>query len=84
MPGQPWLWAWTMLAAVLALAELATPGLFVLPWGVGAAVAAVAGWLGAGPGAQTVTFIVVSSASFVGMQRWKRGRYVGRHRKTRK
>lgn len=35
-----WFWIWVVLAAVLLVAELLTTGLFMLPFGLGAAVAA--------------------------------------------
>ena len=35
-----WFWIWVVLAAVLLIAELLTTGLFMLPFGLGAGIAA--------------------------------------------
>ena len=39
---------WVVLAVVLATGEIAVPGFFLLPFGLGAAAAAVAAFVGAG------------------------------------
>jgi membrane protein implicated in regulation of membrane protease activity len=53
---------WTVLGVVLIIAEVFTFG-FVLFWfGIGALLAALAGWLGLGFGGQFLIFAVVSIA----------------------
>ena len=37
----PWIWFWVILAAVLVVGEIFTAGFFLLPFGVGAMVAAL-------------------------------------------
>src|SRR5918998_1400223 len=61
--SESWSWIlWTILGVVLVIAEVFTPGFVLLWFGVGALVAALAGFLGAGLAAQFIIFIAVSSA----------------------
>ena len=61
--NESWTWIlWTILGVVLVIAEVFTPGFVLLWFGVGALAAALASFLGAGPAAQFVLFITVSSA----------------------
>lgn len=61
-----WLsWAWVIMAIVLAIAEIFTVGFFLSCFAVGAAAAAVVGFLGFGPLAQFATFVVVSGAILI-------------------
>jgi membrane protein implicated in regulation of membrane protease activity len=53
---------------VLCAVELVAPGLVVLPFGIGALVASVAGFLGAAPAVQAVVFLVVSAAAFAALR----------------
>jgi membrane protein implicated in regulation of membrane protease activity len=55
-----WFWFWVILAVILIVGEIFTSGFFLLPFGVGAAVAAAAAWLGLGTAGQWVVFLVVS------------------------
>lgn len=41
MEATPWLWVWVSLAVILSVAEIFTAGFFLLPFGIGAAVAAL-------------------------------------------
>ena len=53
---------WTILGVVLIIAEVFTPGFVLLWFGVGALVAALASFLGAGLPAQFLVFISLSTA----------------------
>ena len=52
----------------LSAAEIAAPGLILLPFGIGGVVAAAAGFLGAAPLVQTIVFIVASLAIFLALR----------------
>lgn len=65
-----WVWVWVVLAAVFIIGELLTAGFFLLPFGIGAAVAAVLAFAGAGAGWQWAAFLVVSAAALVGARRF--------------
>lgn len=60
-----WFWVWAITAAMLLVGEIFTAGFFMLPFGVGAGVAAVAAVLGADLVWQWVAFIAVSAIAFV-------------------
>lgn len=60
--------AWFVLAAVLAAAEIAIPGFFLLPFGIGAVGAAVAALAGADLLIQLVVFLVVSIVAFAALR----------------
>lgn len=55
-------------AVVLSGLEVFAPGLVLLPFGLGAACAAVAGALGANSVVQTVVFVVASFAFFIALR----------------
>lgn len=52
----------------LSVAEMVAPGLVLLPFGIGAVVAALTGFLGAEPWVQAVVFLAVSTASFAALR----------------
>ncbi len=57
-----WLsWAWVVMAILLAIAEIFTSGFFLICFGVGAAIAAAAGFFGFAPLLQFGTFLVASA-----------------------
>jgi membrane protein implicated in regulation of membrane protease activity len=59
--GLPWFWIWLILAAVLFIAEMLTLTFYMLPFAIGAAVAAVTSMIAPGSVVlQWVLFIVVS------------------------
>ncbi|MCL1891514.1 MAG: NfeD family protein [Coriobacteriia bacterium] len=60
MEALPWFWIWVILAALLCVGEMLTASFFLLPFGVGAIVAALAAVLGVPLFAQWLIFIVVS------------------------
>lgn len=65
-----WFWVWLALAVILSIAEIFTSGFFLLPFGIGAAVAAALEWFF--PGSinwQWAAFIGVSSLVLVLLRR---------------
>lgn len=62
-------WAWVAVAVLLALGEAVTGGLFVLPWAMGAAAAALLEALRLSSGWQWIAFLGVSVVLFVAAQR---------------
>lgn len=68
MDGETLRWVFLGAAVVLLAAEMATTGLFALPFAIGAAAAAIAGFFGVDAAAQLVVCLVVSAASFVALR----------------
>jgi len=60
-----WFWIWILLAAMLLIGEIFTAGFFMLPFGIGAAVAALLAFLGVGLLWQWLAFIGVSAVCFI-------------------
>jgi membrane protein implicated in regulation of membrane protease activity len=59
-----WLsWAWFVLALLFTIAEIFTSGFFLIGFGVGAAVASVAGFMGFSPLTQFAVFVVASGVA---------------------
>jgi inner membrane protein len=57
-----WLpWAWVIMAIILAIAEIFTSGFFLICFGIGAGVAALAAAIGLSPLAQFATFVAASA-----------------------
>ena len=70
MDPETWRWIWLVAAAALTAGELAAPGsFFLLPFGVGAAVAAVASFAGLGVAWSWLIFVVVSLMAFLALRR---------------
>ncbi len=65
-----WFWVWASLAAILFVAEIFTAGFFMLPFGIGAAVAALLEYLNVSVGWQWVAFVVVSTVSLFLLRRF--------------
>src|SRR5512143_3006166 len=63
---------WWSLAAVLVGVELASGTFYLLVYGLAAAVAGVAAWLGAGMVVQLLTAAVIGVAGTLGLRHWKR------------
>jgi inner membrane protein len=59
-PDQVWFWFWVVLSAILLVGEMFTAGFFLLPFSIGAAVAAGATWFGFGLATQWSLFILIS------------------------
>jgi membrane protein implicated in regulation of membrane protease activity len=57
-----------VLAVALSALEIVAPGLVLLPFGLGAGVAAVAGFLGAPPPVQLLVFLVASFGFYLGLR----------------
>jgi membrane protein implicated in regulation of membrane protease activity len=67
-----WRWFWTGLALLLGIGEIFTAGFFLLPFGIGAAAAAVLAWLGVNLVAQWLVFFAVSILSLAYLRRYIR------------
>ncbi|MDZ4168126.1 MAG: NfeD family protein [Coriobacteriia bacterium] len=67
-----WVWVWVSLAVILSVAEIFTGGFFLLPFGIGAAVAALIQffWGPSSIGWQWAAFVGVSSVLLVTMRRF--------------
>lgn len=65
-----WFWVWVLLAAFLMIAEIFTAGFFLLPFGIGALVAALLEFLGVSVGWQWVAFIGISALMLVILRRY--------------
>jgi membrane protein implicated in regulation of membrane protease activity len=61
---ETWRWIWLGLAVVLGVGEMATMGLFLLPFALGALVAGILAFLGVALAPQLVAFAVVSIIVF--------------------
>lgn len=72
MDNETWRWIWVGAALVLGFAEIVTAGFFLLPFAIGAAVAAVLAWLDVSPLVQLLVFIGVSVVVLLLLQRFVR------------
>jgi len=63
---------WWILAAVLVGVELTSGAFYLLVYGVAAAVAGVAAWLGAGIVVQLLTAAVIAVVGTLALRHWKR------------
>ena len=63
---------WWILAAVLVGVELTSGTFYLLVYGVAAAVAGVAAWLGAGIVVQLLTAAVIAVVGTLALRHWKR------------
>lgn len=70
MPVDAWFWVWVGLAAVLTISEMFTGDFFMLPFGLGAAVAAAVNYADAALGWQWAVFIVASILFLGVLRRW--------------
>ncbi|GBD85827.1 hypothetical protein BMS3Abin02_02248 [bacterium BMS3Abin02] len=69
MENELWRWVWISAAFVFGVGEVFTAGFFILPFAVGAVVAAVLAWLNVAVGVQWAAFIVVSILALIGLRR---------------
>ncbi|MFO7548464.1 MAG: NfeD family protein [Acidimicrobiia bacterium] len=67
-----WRWFWTGLALLFGIGEIFTAGFFLLPFGIGAAAAAILAWLGVNLVAQWLVFFAVSILSLAYLRRFIR------------
>jgi membrane protein implicated in regulation of membrane protease activity len=65
---EAWRWFWTVLATILVVGEIFSPGFFLLPFGIGAAAAAVLAWLNVNAGVQWAVFLIVSIAALLSLR----------------
>lgn len=57
-----------VIAVVLSAAEVVAPGLVLLPFGLGAGVAAIVGFLGGPPLVQAIVFLIASFSFFLALR----------------
>ncbi|NIA26022.1 MAG: hypothetical protein GWP04_10710 [Gammaproteobacteria bacterium] len=69
MENELWRWVWIAAAFVFGVGEVFTAGFFILPFAVGAVVAAVLAWLNVAVGAQWAAFLVVSILALFGLRK---------------
>jgi len=65
-----WRWIWVGAAGLMGFAEILTAGFFLLPFAIGAAVAAVLAWIGVSVAVQFAVFLIVSVAALVYLRRY--------------
>ncbi len=68
---QAYVW-WWILAAVLVGVELTSGTFYLLVYGIAAAAAGVAAWLGAGFVVQLLTAGVIAALGTLALRHWKR------------
>jgi len=69
MDNELWRWVWIAAAFVFGVGEVFTAGFFILPFAVGAVVAAILAWLNVAVGIQWAAFLVVSFLALIGLRR---------------
>jgi membrane protein implicated in regulation of membrane protease activity len=72
-----WQWGWSILAVAFIVGEVLTAGFFVLPFAVGAGIAAALAWLNVGVGWQWASFLVISIIGLYYMRRFAPENLVG-------
>lgn len=72
MDNETWRWIWVGAALFLGFAEIFTAGFFMLPFAVGAVVAATLAFVDVAPAVQLITFIGVSVVALIVLQRFVR------------
>ncbi len=65
-----WRWIWLGAALVLGIGEMLTAGLFLLPFAIGAVLAAVLAFFNVAFGIQIAVFVIGSLLSLVGLRRF--------------
>jgi membrane protein implicated in regulation of membrane protease activity len=65
-----WFWFWVILAVFLIVGEIFTMGFFLLPFGIGAAVTALATWFGLPPVGQWILFLLTSVPALLLIKRF--------------
>ena len=69
MEADAWQWIWLVATGVFVLSEIAMPGsFFLLPFGVGAAIATILAFAEANEGWQWAAFLVGSLAALAGLR----------------
>lgn len=72
MDNETWRWIWVGAALFLGLAEMVTAGFFMLPFAVGAVIAAILAFVDVTPEVQLIVFIGSSLLALVVLQRYVR------------
>ncbi|MCL2806705.1 MAG: NfeD family protein [Coriobacteriia bacterium] len=72
MEELPWFWIWIVAAAVLFIGEMLSLSFFLLPFAIGAVVAAICNALGLELVWQIIVFIVVSAVSLAALRPFAR------------
>ncbi|MDE0170452.1 MAG: NfeD family protein [bacterium] len=72
MDNELWRWVWTGLALVMGLGEIVTAGFFLLPFAVGAGLAAIASWFGLHDAVQWVAFFGGTAVAMLFVRRFMR------------
>ncbi len=65
-----WRWLWLGIAVVLGIGEMLTAGFFMLPFAIGAGIAALLAWAQVAIVVQLVVFIAVSLVALVALRRF--------------
>ena len=65
-----WRWLWLGIAVVLGIGEMVTAGFFMLPFAIGAGIAALLAWAQVALVVQLVVFISVSLVAVVALRRF--------------
>ena len=69
MDAEVWRWIWLVAAATVTLGEMAMAGTFFLfPFAIGAILAALLSFMGAGVGVGWAAFVIGSGASFAALR----------------
>ncbi len=63
---------WWIVAAALVGLELATGTFYLLVYGIAAAAAGIAAWLGLGSGAQFIVAAAIAALGTLALRHWKR------------
>ena len=72
MDNETWRWIWVGAALFLGFAEMVTAGFFMLPFAVGAVIAAILAFTGVAAEIQMAVFVASSLISLVLLQRYVR------------
>ena len=72
MDNEVWRWVWTVMAVVLSIGEIFSAGFFLLPFGIGAMLAAVAARAGLHGAVQWVAFFAGTAVSMLYLRRFIR------------
>lgn len=70
MDNELWRWVWVITALVMGLGEIFTAGFFLLPFAIGAALAAMAAWLDFHGGVQWLLFFGGTAVSLLILRRF--------------
>ncbi|WP_419842046.1 NfeD family protein [Candidatus Poriferisodalis sp.] len=70
MENELWRWVWVAAAMLMGLGEIFTAGFFLLPFGIGAALAAAAAWLDLHGAVQWLLFFGGTAVSMLVLRRF--------------